>query len=73
MGWLAMTADELRTIGEKLYGTLWQAKLSRVLPVNTRTIRSWLSGRREIPEANAERIRALEVSGKDRPNLPADR
>jgi|JI9StandDraft_1071089.scaffolds.fasta_scaffold1596770_1 DNA-binding transcriptional regulator YdaS (Cro superfamily) len=68
-----MTADELRQIGEKLYGPQWQAKLSRALPVNPRTVRSWLSGRREIPEENAERIRALEVSGKDRPNLPPDR
>jgi DNA-binding transcriptional regulator YiaG len=68
-----MTADELRSIGEKLYGTLWQAKLARALPVNTRTIRSWLSGRREIPEETAERIHGLAVSGKDRPNLPPDR
>jgi hypothetical protein len=68
-----MTADELRQIGEKLYGPQWQAKLSRALPVNPRTIRSWLSVRREIPEENAERIRALGVSGKDRPNLPPAR
>lgn len=68
-----MNADELRSIGEKLYGTLWQAKLARVLPVNTRTIRSWLSGRRDIPDETAERIRGLANSGRDRPNLPPDR
>ena len=68
-----MTADELRNIGERLYGPQWQAKLARALPVNPRTVRSWLSGRREIPQENAERIRALGVSVKDRPNLPPDR
>jgi hypothetical protein len=54
-----MTPDELREIGEKLYGSRWQTKLGRVLPVSTRTIRYWLSGKRKIREVIARRIRDL--------------
>lgn len=54
-----MTPEELREIGESIYGPRWQAKLARALPVSTRTIRYWLSGKREIRPVIAERIRSL--------------
>lgn len=54
-----MAPAELRSIGEKLYGPRWQTKLARALPVSTRTIRYWLSGKRAVRPVIAERIRAL--------------
>jgi hypothetical protein len=54
-----MTPEELRTIGESLYGSRWQSKLARALPVSTRCIRYWLSGKRVIREVIARRIRSL--------------
>jgi hypothetical protein len=54
-----MTPEELREIGERLYGPRWQSSLARALPVSTRTIRYWLSGDREIREVIARRIRSL--------------
>ena len=41
-------ATELRSIGEKLYGLLWQTKLARASPANPRTVRPWPSGDRKI-------------------------
>jgi hypothetical protein len=58
-----MTPAELRRIGERLYGPRWQTKLARALPVSTRIIRYWLSGKRAIRPVIAERIRGLEKSG----------
>jgi hypothetical protein len=54
-----MTPGELRKIGEFLYGPCWQTPLARALPVSTRTIRYWLSGKRKIRPVVAERIRGL--------------
>jgi hypothetical protein len=54
-----MTPAELRDIGEELYGPLWQSKLARAMPVSTRTIRYWLSGKRKIRPVIAARIRSL--------------
>jgi hypothetical protein len=39
----------LRSIGEKLFGSLWQSALSENLSVNERSLRRWLSGQDEIP------------------------
>jgi hypothetical protein len=54
-----MTPDELREIGEKLFGSTWQTPMARALPVSTRTIRYWLSGKRKIRPVIAARIRSL--------------
>jgi hypothetical protein len=54
-----MTPAELRKIGEALYGPRWQTPLSRALPVSTRTIRYWLTGKRAIRPVIAARIRSL--------------
>ena len=64
-----MTPDELRSIGEKLYGPCWQTPLARALPVSTRTVRYWLTGKRAIRPVIAERIRQLaaeKVAGRGR-------
>lgn len=37
-----MTSDELRTIGETLYGPWWQTRLARALGVAPRTVRCWM-------------------------------
>lgn len=54
-----MTPVELRKIGEKLFGPRWQTPLARALPVTTRSIRHWLSGKRKIRPLVAARIRSL--------------
>ena len=54
-----MTPAELRKIGESLYGTRWQTKLARALPVSARTVRYWLSGKRSIRPVIVERIKTL--------------
>lgn len=54
-----MTADELREIGERLYGPRWQLKLARALPVSTRTIRHWLKGTRKIRPPMEALIKSL--------------
>jgi hypothetical protein len=50
--------DELREIGEKLYGSFWQTKLADAMPVNVRTVRRWLSGKSAIREVIARRDQA---------------
>jgi hypothetical protein len=57
-----MTSEELREIGEELFGVRWQSPLARALPVSTRTIRYWLSGKRKIRPVIAARIRSLRGS-----------
>jgi hypothetical protein len=54
-----MTPEELREIGERLYGPKWQVKMARALPVTPRTIRYWLDGKRTIRPIIAERIKSL--------------
>jgi hypothetical protein len=54
-----MTPSDLRALGETLYGPRWQSQLARALPVNPRTVRYWLSGKRQIRPHVAERIRSL--------------
>jgi hypothetical protein len=44
------------------YGPRWQTKLARALPVNPRTVRYWLSGKRKIRPVVTERIRSLLAS-----------
>ena len=41
-----MTPSELRSLGSPFPG--WQSRLARSLDVNSRTVRSWVSGRHRI-------------------------
>jgi len=54
-----MTPEELKQVGESLYGTRWQTKLARELPINVRTLRRWLSGEVAIRPIVANRIRDI--------------
>ncbi|MDB5350990.1 MAG: hypothetical protein JWN86_2237 [Planctomycetota bacterium] len=54
-----MKAEELRSIGEKLFGPRWQTMMARALPVNPRTVRKWLAGKRQISPLAAARIRSI--------------
>jgi plasmid maintenance system antidote protein VapI len=67
-----VTPGELREIGEKLFGPKWQSKLARAMPVNTRTVRRWLSGERKIHPAIAERVRSLRGPDKAKLSLIAN-
>jgi hypothetical protein len=60
-----MTPSELRSIGEQLYGSRWQTKLARTLPVSPRSVRHWLSGKHKIREVIAHRIRSLKTDSKN--------
>lgn len=45
-----MTPDELRTIGEELFGAWgWQTKIAKALRVDGSTVRRWISGATAIP------------------------
>jgi DNA-binding transcriptional regulator YdaS (Cro superfamily) len=54
-----MTPDELRSIGESLYGERWQTKLAERIRVDPRTVRRWLSGHRKISPLVADYLRGL--------------
>lgn len=56
----AMTPEELREAGERLYGTWgWQTKLAHELHVDGSTVRRWLSGKVPIPGLAAVAINLL--------------
>lgn len=45
-----MTPEELRHIGEKLFGAWgWQTKIAKALRVDGSTVRRWISGATAIP------------------------
>ena len=45
-----MTPDQLRDIGEELYGRWgWQTRMAEALRVDGSTVRRWLSGASAIP------------------------
>ena len=54
-----MTADELRSHGELLYGTRWKSNLAAELPISTRSIRYWLAGTHVIRPVIVKRIEAM--------------
>jgi DNA-binding transcriptional regulator YiaG len=54
-----MTIEEFTTAAARIYGQRWQGPLAAALGVNTRTVRLWLSGKREIPEGIATNVMAL--------------
>ena len=54
-----MTPEELRKLGEGIYGARWQSALAAKLKVTTRSIRRWLSGQHKISEPVAMAIKSL--------------
>jgi hypothetical protein len=52
-------AELLRCVGDKLYGSRWQAELSTAIGVNDRSMRRWVSGEDRIPEGVWRDIRLL--------------
>jgi hypothetical protein len=45
-----MTPEQLRDIGERLYGNWgWQTRMAETLKVDGSTVRRWLSGKVVIP------------------------
>ena len=54
-----MTPQELKDIGEKLYGYGWQTQLSKELGVCTQTVRKWISGKHKIPNSAAAAIKCF--------------
>ena len=70
-----MTPAQFRKAGESLarndpetYGRGWQSALARVIKVNTRTVRAWLSGQNQMPAPVWELIKRLvEESRKQKP------
>lgn len=54
-----MTPDELRRIGQIVFGENWQTPLSKSVGVEARLVRYWVAGDREIPPHRAQLIRAL--------------
>ncbi len=45
-----MTPEQLREIGEQLYGSWgWQTRMAEALRVDGSTVRRWLSGKVTIP------------------------
>jgi hypothetical protein len=54
-----MTPDELRTLGEKLYGPHWKHAFAEKMFVTPRCVRYWAAGERKIHPVFEMRIRAL--------------
>lgn len=54
-----MTAYELATIGERIFGPRWQRVFSAALGVNYRTLQRWATGQNTIPESVANDARRL--------------
>ena len=54
-----MTAQQLRAIGEALYGQQWQRALAWEIAVSDRTMRRWAAGSTPIPAELADQIMSL--------------
>lgn len=52
-----MGPEELRTIGERLWGYGWQSALARAFGVNPRTVRRWAAGDSPVPDDIAASLR----------------
>lgn len=56
-----MTPDELKEIGQRLFGDRWQSALSRELVRDPRTVRRWVSGESPVPKVVVKWLRAMQV------------
>jgi hypothetical protein len=54
-----MNRDELRKIGETLWGSRWQTPMAESLGKRPRTIRRWVSGAFPVPMLEAGLLRGL--------------
>ncbi len=54
-----MTIDDLRNVGEALFGSRWQRELGRAIGADHRLVVYWLSGERRLPADLGERIDAV--------------
>lgn len=54
-----MRAEQLRAIGEAMYGPRWQSELARALGVTDRTIRRWAAGEWPVPSPVQAEIKTL--------------
>tara|TARA_R110002110_G_scaffold116306_5_gene287811 strand:+ start:101 stop:322 length:222 start_codon:yes stop_codon:yes gene_type:complete len=69
-----MTREQLKDVGEALYGPRWQSELSRDLTVAVRTVQRWDAGERGIPASLGDDLRELLVQrGIDIDELLGDR
>ena len=59
-----MTPNKLRKMGSKL-GDGWQAKLARLMPCNSRTVRRWLSGEIQMRPMTWERVKQVVRENKN--------
>lgn len=53
---LTMPIDKLRAAGEALHGSRWMSPLARDIDVDSRLVRFWMSGAREVPDRVIERL-----------------
>jgi len=54
-----MTTNELRHIGQKVYGEYWRNELAKALGVSRVTVWRWLTKRTNISKPAAMAIRSL--------------
>ena len=55
-----MTQDELASIGRKLYGDEWKAKLAREIGWSRYTLYRWANGKAAVHPSAAKHIRDLD-------------
>jgi|TARA_R110000824_G_scaffold82503_4_gene206821 hypothetical protein len=61
-----MTREQLKAVGEALYGPRWQSELSRDLTVAVRTVQRWDAGQRGIPASLGDDLRELLVRRRNK-------
>ena len=49
----------VRTVGEALYGQLWQTEMANALGVSARAVRRWLAGDANPPDDIGPRLRSV--------------
>ena len=54
-----LTRHGLKSVGQALFGDLWQSELARHLGVQPRAVQRWLSGERDIPKDLHHKLKIL--------------
>ena len=54
-----MTPDDLRTLGEAMYGPRWQSQVARDVGVQFRTVARWAVGDTKISPEKAGLLRSI--------------
>lgn len=60
-----MTTEQLKTMGQLLYGDSWQSQLARELDVNPRRISQWLAGDRPLRDWVYDEMLVLLIAKRD--------